>query len=44
MSFTVQPVGFNPFRDQDKKPGDVAMLTIGMLAIVAVLVWAIFSG
>jgi hypothetical protein len=37
-------VGFNPFREQDKSALDIAMVVFAVLAILAVLAWAIFSG
>jgi len=37
-------VGFNPFRDHEKSTADIAAMVIALVAIVAVLAWAIFSG
>jgi len=37
-------VGFNPFREQDKTALDIAMVVIAVLATVAVIAWAMFSG
>jgi hypothetical protein len=50
MSKTVDPggrgyratVGFNPFRDHDKSATDIAVMVIALIAILAVLAWAIF--
>jgi hypothetical protein len=40
----VQAVGFNPFRDHEKSGADIAAMVIALVAIFAVLAWAIFSG
>jgi hypothetical protein len=37
-------VGFNPFREHDKSAADIAAMVIALIAIVAVVAWAIFSG
>ena len=37
-------VGFNPFRDHEKNIGDIIMVVIAVLATLAVIAWAIFSG
>jgi hypothetical protein len=37
-------VGFNPFRDQEKKAADIAAMVVALIAILAVVAWAIFSG
>ncbi len=37
-------VGFNPFRDHDKDAADIAAMVIALVAILAVVAWAIFSG
>jgi hypothetical protein len=37
-------VGFNPFREQNKSAADIAAMVIALVAILAVLAWAIFSG
>jgi hypothetical protein len=37
-------VGFNPFREQDKSAADIAAMVIALIAILAVVAWAIFSG
>jgi hypothetical protein len=39
-----ETVGFNPFRDHDKSAADIAAMVIALVAIFAVLAWAIFSG
>jgi hypothetical protein len=52
MEVTVDPssrryrsrVGFNPFRDHEKSKGDILMVVIAVLATLAVIAWAIFSG
>jgi Tfp pilus assembly protein FimT len=37
-------VGFNPFREHDKSTLDIMLVVIALLAIVAVISWAIFGG
>jgi len=37
-------VGFNPFREQDKSAADIAAVVVALIAILAVVAWAIFSG
>jgi hypothetical protein len=37
-------VGFNPFREHDKSTLDIVLVVIALLAIVAVISWAIFGG
>jgi len=37
-------MGFNPFRDHEKSAADIVAMVIALVAIVAVLAWAIFSG
>jgi hypothetical protein len=37
-------VGFNPFREQNRSAADIAAMVIALIAIVAVVGWAIFSG
>jgi hypothetical protein len=37
-------MGFNPFRDHERSAADIAAMVLAVLAIVAVLAWAIFSG
>ena len=37
-------VGFNPFREQDKSAADIAAVVVALIAIIAVVAWAIFSG
>jgi hypothetical protein len=37
-------VGFNPFREQEKTALDVAMVVVAVLATLAVIAWALFSG
>jgi hypothetical protein len=34
-------MGFNPFRQQDRSPVDIAMVVAAIAAAVAVLIWAI---
>jgi hypothetical protein len=36
-------VGFNPFRDQEKKTTDVVMVVLAIGATLGVIAWAIFS-
>lgn len=40
----MQAMGFNPFRDHEKSAADIAAMVIALVAILAVLAWAIFSG
>lgn len=35
-------VGFNPFRKHERTTLDVVMVVLGILATVAVIVWAIY--
>jgi hypothetical protein len=37
-------VGFNPFREQERSAIDIVMLVVAILATLAVIAWAIFSG
>jgi hypothetical protein len=37
-------VGFNPFREQEKSPLDIAMVVFAIVAILAVIAWALFAG
>jgi hypothetical protein len=37
-------VGFNPFREHDRSALDIVLVVITLLAIVAVISWAIFGG
>jgi hypothetical protein len=37
-------VGFNPFREHEKSALDIAMVVVAILAMLAVIAWAIFSG
>jgi hypothetical protein len=37
-------VGFNPFREHEKTAFDIAMVVFAVLATMAVIAWAIFSG
>ncbi len=37
-------MGFNPFRPGTRSAVDVAMVVIAVLATVAVVAWALFSG
>jgi hypothetical protein len=37
-------VGFNPFREHQKTAFDIAMLVFAVLAVLAVIAWAIFAG
>lgn len=40
----MRTMGFNPFRDHEKSAADIAAMVIALVAIFAVLAWAIFSG
>jgi hypothetical protein len=37
-------VGFNPFREQERSAIDIVMVVVAILATLAVIAWAIFSG
>jgi hypothetical protein len=37
-------VGFNPFREHKKTALDIAMVVVALLAMAAVIAWAIFTG
>ena len=37
-------VGFNPFREHNRTAADIVIVVITLLAILAVVGWAIFSG
>jgi hypothetical protein len=37
-------VGFNPFRDHERSVADIAAMVVALIAILAVVAWAIFSG
>jgi hypothetical protein len=37
-------VGFNPFREHKKTAMDIVMVVIAVLAMAAVIAWAIFAG
>lgn len=37
-------MGFNPFREHEKTALDIAMVVFAVLATVAVIAWAMFSG
>jgi hypothetical protein len=37
-------MGFNPFRDHERSVADIAAMVIAIIAIFAVLAWAIFTG
>lgn len=37
-------VGFNPFREHEKTVLDIVMVVLTLLAAVALVAWAIFSG
>lgn len=41
---TVSRVGFNPFREHEKTTLDIVLVVVALLAIVAVIAWAVFSG
>jgi hypothetical protein len=36
-------VGFNPYRKKVVRPGDVALLIIGIAVALALLGWALFA-
>jgi len=36
-------VGFNPFREQEKTSLDIAMVVFAIVAILAVIAWALFA-
>lgn len=35
-------MGFNPFREHQKSTLDVVLVVLGILATVAVIVWAVY--
>jgi hypothetical protein len=37
-------MGFNPFREHEKSTADLVAMVVALVAIFAVLAWAIFSG
>jgi hypothetical protein len=37
-------VGFNPFREHEKTSLDVAMVVFAVIAVLAVIAWALFAG
>jgi hypothetical protein len=37
-------VGFNPFREHEKSILDIVMVVLALLATIAVIAWALFSG
>jgi hypothetical protein len=37
-------MGFNPFRDHERSTADLVAMVVALVAIFAVLAWAIFSG
>ncbi len=37
-------MGFNPFRDHEKDVADIVAMVVTLVAILAVVAWAIFSG
>lgn len=37
-------MGFNPFREHEKTTLDIVMVVFAILATLAVIAWAIFSG
>lgn len=37
-------MGFNPFRDHEKDVADIVVMVVALVAIFAVVAWAIFSG
>jgi flagellar biogenesis protein FliO len=37
-------VGFNPFREHNNSAADIAAMVVALIAILAVVAWAIFSG
>ena len=37
-------MGFNPFREQDKSALDIIMVVFAIVAMLAVISWAIFAG
>lgn len=37
-------MGFNPFRDHERSIADIVAMALALVAILAVLAWAIFSG
>jgi hypothetical protein len=40
----VATVGFNPFRDHERSVADIMAMVVALIAILAVVAWAIFSG
>lgn len=38
------PMGFNPFRQQDRSVGDVVMVVGAIVATLAVVAWGFFGG
>jgi hypothetical protein len=37
-------VGFNPFREHERSALDIVMVVVALLATIAVIAWAVFSG
>jgi hypothetical protein len=37
-------MGFNPFREHEKSTAELVAMVVALVAIFAVLAWAIFSG
>ena len=37
------PMGFNPFREQERSVVDIVMVVLAVLATLAVIAWALFA-
>jgi len=37
-------VGFNPFREHEKSAVDIAMVILAVIAVLAVIAWALLAG
>jgi hypothetical protein len=37
-------MGFNPFREHKNDPIEIAALLVGLIVVIGLLAWAIFSG